>query len=51
MRLDCGQGVFLVVGLREQEGMELVHEPVVERREIFQRVRARFLQALEEEDL
>lgn len=31
--------------------MELVHEPVVERCEIFQTVRARFLQAFEEEDL
>lgn len=31
--------------------MELVHEPVVKGCEIFQAVRARFLQAFEEEDL
>ena len=31
--------------------MELIHESVVEGREIFQAVRARFLQAFEEEDL
>ena len=31
--------------------MEFVHESVVERREIFQRVRARFLQTFEEKDL
>ncbi len=31
--------------------MELVHEPVIEGCEILQTVRARFLQALEEEDL
>jgi hypothetical protein len=31
--------------------MELVHETIVERREIFQAVRARFLQTFEEEDL
>ena len=37
--------------LGEQEGMELVHEAIVERSEIFQAVRARFLQAFEEEDL
>ncbi len=37
--------------LREQEGMEFIHEPVVEGCEIFQTVRARFLQAFEKEDL
>ena len=31
--------------------MEFVHESIVEGREIFQRVRARFLQAFEEKDL
>ena len=37
--------------LCEQEGMELIHEPIVEGCKIFQTVWARFLQAFEEEDL
>ena len=40
-------GVFLC----EKEGMEFVHEPVVEGCKIFQTIRTRFLQAFEEEDL
>lgn len=37
--------------LGEQERMELVHETIVEGCEIFQAVRAGFLQAFKEEDL
>lgn len=46
------QGIFLSCGgLCEQEGMELVHESIIQRCKILEAVRTIFLEAFEEEDL
>src|SRR5574340_97272 len=52
LRLEVQQGIFwLGGGLREQEGMKLVHESIVERCKILEAVRTIFFEAFEEEDL
>jgi hypothetical protein len=48
---ECQSDKEKIVGLGKQERMKLVHEAVIEGREIFETFGARFFEPFEEEDL